>query len=153
MRRSTRFVIRFALVLGGALPSLLAPAAGAQTVAADSTSSPSTSARVARATVVSAPPVIDGRLDDSVWQTAEPLTGFVQRELREGAPVTERTEVRLLTDGQALYIGAWLYDREPGGIVPGEKVRDVTLDNSDYFAVVLDTYLRGRRPAPWAAST
>jgi hypothetical protein len=93
------------------------------------------------ATVVSARPVIDGKLDDAVWKTAAPLTGFVQRELHEGDPVTERTEVRVLTDGEALYIGAWLYDREVSGIVPGEKIRDVTLDNSDAFALILDTFL------------
>jgi hypothetical protein len=65
----------------------------------------------------------------------------VQRELHEGEPVSERTEVRVLNDGEALYIGAWLFDREPDGIVPGEKIRDVDLNNSDYFAVILDTYL------------
>jgi hypothetical protein len=65
----------------------------------------------------------------------------VQRELREGEPVTERTEVRLLTDGEALYVGAWLFDRDTSGIVRGEKIRDVTLSNSDYFAFILDTYL------------
>ena len=46
-----------------------------------------------------------------------------------------------ITDGDALYDGAWLYDRDPNGIVPGEKVRDATLTNSDYFGFILDTYL------------
>jgi len=76
-----------------------------------------------------------------VWASAPVLTDFVQRELHEGQPVSERTEVRILSDGDALYVGAWLFDRQPGGIVPGEKIRDVSLDNSDYFAVILDTYL------------
>jgi hypothetical protein len=99
------------------------------------------SSPIAKAHVITQAPVINGRLDDEVWRTADPFAGFVQRELQEGAPVTERTEVRILTDGEALYIGAWLYDREPSRIVPGEKVRDVTLTNSDYFAIILDTYL------------
>ena len=99
------------------------------------------SAHKAAATAVKDHPVIDGRLDDPVWQAATPLSGFVQRELHEGEPVTERTEVRVLTDGEALYVGAWLYDRDPSGIVPGEKIRDVTLDNSDAFALILDTFL------------
>ena len=98
-------------------------------------------APVARARVVTKAPDINGRLDDEAWQTAEPFRDFIQRELQEGAPVTERTEVRILTDGEALYVGAWLYDRDPSRIVPGEKVRDVTLTNSDYFAIILDTYL------------
>lgn len=85
-------------------------------------------------------PIIDGRLTDAAWKDAVPFTGFVQREPTLGAAVTERTEVRVLSDGEALYIGAWLYDREPAGIVPGEKIRDGQLLNSDYLAIVLDTY-------------
>ena len=96
--------------------------------------------RVGRAHVITKAPVIDGRLDDAEWRDGEPFRGFVQREQSEGAPVSERTEIRLLTDGEALYVGAWLYDREPSGIVPGEKIRDVTLTNSDYIAIMLDTY-------------
>jgi hypothetical protein len=86
------------------------------------------------------PPVIDGRLTDQVWQQATPVAGFIQRELHEGAPVTERTEVRIITDGQALYIGAWLYDSDPAGIVAGERVRDGDISKSDYFGILLDTY-------------
>ena len=114
-------------------------AARAQTSVADSAST--RAPRIATALAASTAPVIDGRLTEPVWRDAEQLTGFLQRELHEGEPVTERTEVRLLTDGEALYVGAWLYDREPAGIVPGEKVRDVLLTNSDYVGVILDTYL------------
>ena len=95
-------------------------------------------AAIAHAVVTA--PVIDGRLTDPAWREVTPITGFVQRELHEGQPITERTEVRILTDGQALYIGAWLYDNDPTGIVPGEKVRDGDISKSDYFGIVLDTY-------------
>ncbi len=98
------------------------------------------SAPTAHTRAVATPPVIDGRLTDSVWLQATPITGFIQRELHEGAPVTERTEVRIITDGQALYVGAWLYDSDPAGIVPGEKVRDGDISKSDYFGILLDTY-------------
>jgi len=94
----------------------------------------------ATARVVATPPVIDGRLTDPAWLEATPVTGFIQRELHEGSAVTERTEVRILTDGQALYVGAWLYDSDPTGIVGGEKVRDGDISKSDYFGIVLDTY-------------
>ena len=100
-----------------------------------------TVARIGTATIVARAPVIDGRLDEDVWRNAPVYDGFVQRELREGEPVSERTEVRIVSDGEALYVAAWLYDRDPSGIVPGEKIRDVSLDNSDYFAIILDTYL------------
>ncbi len=96
--------------------------------------------RAGSATVTTHAPVIDGRLTDEAWRTANVLTGFTQREPVEGTAISERTEVRLLTDGEALYIGAWMYDRDATGIVAGEKIRDVTLTNSDYFGILLDTY-------------
>ena len=107
----------------------------------DSANSTHRATPAGKAHVITKAPVINGRLDDDAWREAEPFAGFVQRELQEGAPVTERTEVRILTDGEALYVGAWLFDRDAARIVPGEKVRDVTLSNSDYFAIILDTYL------------
>jgi hypothetical protein len=115
--------------------------ARAQTATPQSVEPRSAGARVATAAIVSQKPTIDGRLNDPSWQHVAPLTGFIQRELREGEPVTERTEVRVITDGDAIYIGAWLYDRDPGSIVEGEKIRDVALENSDSFALIFDTYL------------
>ena len=40
----------------------------------------------------------------------------------DGAPASERTELRLLYDEEALYVGAWLYDSEPEAIVAGVNV-------------------------------
>ncbi|HNV76780.1 MAG TPA: DUF5916 domain-containing protein, partial [Gemmatimonadaceae bacterium] len=123
------------------LLSLAAPrVAHAQEITPTAANRPLRTARVGAAHTITKAPVIDGRLDDAEWKDGEPFRGFVQREQSEGAPATERTEIRFLTDGEALYIGAWLYDREPSGIVPGEKVRDVTLTNSDYVAIMLDTF-------------
>jgi hypothetical protein len=127
------------IIVATATVSLSAAALG-QNGSADS-SGAHRAAPVARAHAIETAPVINGKLDDPAWAGAHPFSGFVQRELHEGAPISERTEVRILTDGQALYVGAWLYDRDPSRIVPGEKVRDVTLTNSDYFAIILDTYL------------
>ena len=89
---------------------------------------------------VTSAPVIDGRLDDIIWSAATPVTEFVQRELNEGVPASERTEVRIATDGVYLYIGARMYDHEPHLIVPGEKVRDGQIANSDNIAFIFDTY-------------
>ncbi|MBX3175335.1 MAG: carbohydrate binding family 9 domain-containing protein [Gemmatimonadaceae bacterium] len=125
--RSLAAIALLALALG--------PAADAQSVTMTGPGG-----RSGRATVVSVAPTIDGRLDDEAWQQATVFTDFVQREPVEGNPVSERTEVRIVTDGVALYVAAWLYDREAALIVPSETIRDVTLTNSDYFAFILDTY-------------
>jgi hypothetical protein len=96
--------------------------------------------RAAAAAVISQKPVIDGKLTDVAWQAAQPLTGFIQRELHEGDAVTERTEVRVVTDGEAIYVAAWMFDRDARAIVPGEKIRDGALENSDSFQLILDTF-------------
>ena len=49
--------------------------------------------REASATKIDEAPVIDGVVDDDVWQRAETLTGFVHAEPLEGEPATEKPEV------------------------------------------------------------
>lgn len=127
----------------GTLSRALAPLVCATALAAQGpimTTGRTVEPRSGTATVTTSPPVIDGRLTDPAWRTAPVFNGFTQREPQEGTPISERTEVRLLTDGEALYVGAWLFDRDPAAIVAGEKIRDVTLTNSDYFGILLDTY-------------
>ena len=96
--------------------------------------------RIGRAVAAIEAPVIDGRLDDEVWKAAEPLTDFVQANPTEGAPATERTEVRILFDDDAVYIGAMLFDSDPEAIFATDARRDSGLDDTDSFRVVFDTY-------------
>jgi hypothetical protein len=122
-----------------AVPALSGLALGASAVPAraqDHGGAPPSGA-AARASV---PPTIDGRLDDPAWQAAPPVARFVQHEPFEGRPITERTEVRLLYDRDAIYVGAWLYDSDPQGLVRGETRRDAGVDDTDAFLIVLDTY-------------
>ena len=93
------------------------------------------------ATRTSAPIRVDGRLDEAAWRDAQPLAGFVQSEPLEGVPVSERTEVRILFDTDALYVGAWLFDREPGAIVVGETRRDAGVSDADAVSIIIDTFL------------
>jgi hypothetical protein len=83
---------------------------------------------------------VDGRLDESAWQTAEVITGFTQKEPEEGKALTELTEVRLLYNKEFLYIAAYCFDRTPDGIVVNDISRDFDFLDQDYFAVVLDTF-------------
>ncbi len=90
--------------------------------------------------VTEAPPSIDGALDERVWQDATPLTGFVQAEPFEGQPASERTEVRILYDDDAIYVGVVLHDRNPSLIVTTDSRRDAELDESDSFLMIFDTF-------------
>jgi len=93
-----------------------------------------------RAAPTTEPPTIDGSLEDPAWGASEVFGGFVQREPTEGRPVSERTEVRMLYDSQALYVGAWLYDSDPSSLVLGQTIRDASLNDRDAFLIALDTY-------------
>ena len=66
---------------------------------------------VAQAHITTAPPRIDGALNDSAWSEAVPVSGFLQREPDEGAPASERTEVHILRDDDNLYLGFRCFDR------------------------------------------
>ncbi|HJO03626.1 MAG TPA: DUF5916 domain-containing protein [Acidobacteriota bacterium] len=88
----------------------------------------------------STPPILDGLLDDAVWAEAVPLTMFVQSQPDEGAEATERTEVRLLYDTEAIYISARMWDSNPDAAVATVLRRDENHNNNDAFAVTFDTY-------------
>ena len=95
---------------------------------------------VAHAVRTGTAPVLDGRLDDSVWARAPVLGQFMQHEPFAGTPATERTDVRILFDKAALYIGVRLYDSDAAGIVHGVVRRDADLTQQDAFLIMLDTY-------------
>ncbi len=78
--------------------------------------------------------------DPAAWGEAQLVTGFIQSEPVQGSPASERTEVRVAFDEDAIYVGAWLYDSEPNQIIVGEQRRDANLTRFDAFLVVMDTY-------------
>jgi len=121
-------------------PSLLAPALLAQT----SLPSTRTDAErpVAKAVETTAPIKVDGRLEEDVWRTARPLTGFTQAEPREGEPATERTEVWVAQDRASLYVAAYLHDS--GEPTVNDIRKDFDENSQDGFQVILDTF-RDRR--------
>ncbi|HEX8028068.1 MAG TPA: DUF5916 domain-containing protein, partial [Vicinamibacterales bacterium] len=86
------------------------------------------------------PIALDGRLDEPSWATAPLAKGFVQNDPREGEAATYDTEVRLLYDDRALYIGVFAKDPEPAKIIVNELRKDFNTGNADGFQVVIDTF-------------
>ena len=83
---------------------------------------------------------IDGRLDEKVWESA-PLAGnFTQSEPSEGAPASEKTEVRVLYDNENLYLGVQARDSEAKHVVISDLKKDFNAGDSDSFEVILDTF-------------
>ena len=94
----------------------------------------------ATAVEVTESPTVDGHLDEAVWQQAGAMTDFTQREPFDGQPSSERTEVRVIFDDRALYVGVWAFDSQADAITYGERIRDYEVNQSDAVVFVLDTY-------------
>lgn len=114
-----------------ALPALLA----AQTV---------DTAHVVRPRMIAAertgPITLDGRLDESAWAASTPATAFRQSEPNEGQPATQPTEVRILYDDVALYIGARMYDSLGARGVRSYLTRRDQQTDGDYLEIIFDTF-------------
>jgi hypothetical protein len=95
---------------------------------------------VARAVPLQGEIHLDGKLDEPIWQSAPPATGFRQNQPKEGEPATQRTEVRFVFDGAAIYVGARMFDTEGAAGVKTRLVRRDGDPSSDYFQVIFDTY-------------
>ena len=96
--------------------------------------------------------LVDGRLDEPSWRTAELLSGFLQSQPRAGAPASERTVVRVLYDSAYIYVGAICYDSDPRKIFSAGFDQDFDTQNSDVFGISLDTYLDRRNAFMFATN-
>jgi hypothetical protein len=76
--------------------TLFAASAAAQTVGASIVSREAADKVTVRTVRLERPLRVDGRLDESVYATVEPISDFIQQEPHEGEPATEKTNEKLL---------------------------------------------------------
>lgn len=81
---------------------------------------------------------IDGYLEEQVWHTPS-ITQFFQKEPEQGKPCSEKTELWIGYDDEALYVAACLHDSKPDSIFAHITRRDDD-DETDVFGVAFDTY-------------
>jgi hypothetical protein len=97
---------------------------------------------------------IDGRIDEAAWAAATPITELSQSTPEEGKPASQRTEIRILYDASALYIGARMYDSLGAkGVRSALARRDQVMNGgnnltSDRIAFVFDTF-RDKNSRTW----
>ena len=95
------------------------------------------------ATRTSAPPIIDGIIDDKVWENAIIENEFVQFEPYNLAAPSERTEARLMYDNDYVYIAVNNYDTEPEKITGRLSRKDRWMEafgpHSDWVGVAFDS--------------
>jgi len=83
---------------------------------------------------------IDGKLDESDWQTAPVATRFTQSYPNPGATPRQRTEVRVLYDNTSLYVGIRSFDNHPDSIARPLARRDSFGIYSDWVGFSIDSY-------------
>jgi hypothetical protein len=81
---------------------------------------------------------IDGILNENDWKKALPAGDFIVFHPNNGKIPDQVSEVRILYDDNAVYIGAVLYDSEPANIYTELTVRDKDNANVDYFGISIN---------------
>ena len=87
---------------------------------------------------------LDGKLDESFWNSISGISDFLVQEPIEGGIPTENTVIKVAYDNKYLYIGAIFYDSDPEEIKAFKMRKDAPLNTDDRFMWILDTYLDGR---------
>ena len=94
-----------------------------------------------RAVRLQEPLDFDGRLDEAIYEQVPGISDFIQTEPLEGAPATEKTEVWVFFDDEAIYIAGRCWDTQPHRIVATELRRDHgSIWLNQHLAVTFDTF-------------
>ncbi|NOZ35698.1 MAG: carbohydrate binding family 9 domain-containing protein [Chlorobi bacterium] len=83
--------------------------------------------------------IFDGIPNEAVWQTAQHISNFTQRELNFGQPASEKTKVAVLYDKNNLYFGIWCY-QNPKSIVAKNMGVDFDVESDDNFQIVISPF-------------
>lgn len=84
------------------------------------------------------PPVIDGGLDEALWQRAPIYDRFVQFQPEDKKPAPWRTTVQVVASADALIFGIRAYDPAPDLIRAPLTRRDRVRRDQDFVSVVID---------------
>jgi hypothetical protein len=100
-----------------------------------------------RAVRVTTPMRVDGMLDEAVYTTVLPASGFIQMEPQAGQPATEKTEVWVFYDKDNVYVSFRAWESDPGKRIVNEMRRDSgNIRQGDSVEFSFDTF-RDRRNA------
>lgn len=101
-------------------------------------------------TRLSSPITVDGKVDDAGWRDVAPLPLTMYAPVFRGTP-TQRTEIRVGYDDEALYFGGWFYDTDPSGIRINSLYRD-RWNGDDTLAIYIDAF-NDNQNAKWFGTT
>ena len=94
-----------------------------------------------RAIRLTEPIRLDGQLDEAIYTTFVPMSGFIQVEPQGGALATEQTEAWVMFDADQVFVGIRCRDSHPERMVANEMRRDNNnIYSNEYIGVHLDTF-------------
>ncbi len=82
---------------------------------------------------------LDGRLDETIWNTAKPITDFVQKEPVEYGKPTDSLEVRFLYDDAAIYVATRVI-RSANRVIQAPVSRRDNIGQAEHIWVSFDSY-------------
>ncbi|RUT80021.1 DUF5916 domain-containing protein [Ancylomarina longa] len=91
---------------------------------------------------VSEKPIIDGKLNDVVWNNVPVATDFIQFEPENGSSSKYKTEAKFIYTDRAVIIGVMMFDPKPDQILKELSRRD-EINNSDFLSIIIDPFNNG----------
>lgn len=89
-------------------------------------------------------PVIDGVMDEAIWQQATLITDLYQVSPVEFAEPTQPTEIRIFYTEDAIFVAARMWDSEVEQITAQILQQYGNIGNDDIFNIMLDPYRDSR---------
>ena len=90
---------------------------------------------------------IDGKLDEAIYRSVQPASGFIQMEPQAGQPASEKTEVWIFYDTDNVYVSFRAWESQPDRRIANEMRRDSgNIRQGDSVEFAFDTF-RDRRNA------
>ena len=121
-------------------PRAMPAPAGPDVISTPPSSSPDHNRLAPKATAVrrTADIQLDGRLDEEFWKSVPAITDLHQFRPTEGAAPSQRTEIRIAYDEEAIWVGARMYETDPSKIVSRLSRRDEA--SGDHIMIQFDPY-------------
>ena len=94
--------------------------------------------------------IIDGTLNDPVWQEAAVLTGFSEYTPIDGLPAEDSTEVLVWYSHKAIYFGIRAF--EPHGVAHYKLADRDRIDADDNIQIILSPFLHARQAMVFAVN-
>jgi hypothetical protein len=95
-------------------------------------------------------PLINGSIDEAVWDLVDWSGNFIQHEPDNGAAPSQQTAVKILYDDDNLYVAIRAFDTEPEKIVKRMSRRDGF--DGDWVEINIDSYFDKRTAFSFTAS-